>query len=165
VKLGDGGEAPARRQETWLDVRELFKILPHRYPFLLIDKVIELEGWQRAVGIKNVTINEEFFNGHFPGHPVMPGVLILEALAQACALLAYKSSGLNPQELVIYLMAIDNAKFRKPVMPGDRLTLTAEVVRVKGVIWKQRGVATVDGNVVAEADFLATAVKKGSVAP
>jgi 3-hydroxyacyl-[acyl-carrier-protein] dehydratase len=144
-----------------MDVKEIQKLLAHRYPFLLVDRVLEVESGKKLVGYKNVTVNEEFFNGHFPGHPVMPGVLILEALAQACALLAYKSSGLNPDDLVIYLMAIDNAKFRKPVVPGDRLTLTAEVVRVKGVIWKQRGVATVDGQVVAEADFLATAVKKG----
>lgn len=147
-----------------MDVKEIQKLLAHRYPFLLVDRVTEVEVGKKLVGFKNVTINEDFFNGHFPGHPVMPGVLILEALAQACALLAYKSSGLNPQELVIYLMAIDNAKFRKPVVPGDRLTLTAEVVRVKGVIWKQRGVATVDGAIVAEADFLATAVKKGEAA-
>lgn len=148
-----------------IDVKEIQKLLAHRYPFLLVDRVVEVESGKKLVAFKNVTINEEFFNGHFPGHPVMPGVLILEALAQACALLAYKSSGLSPQDLVIYLMAIDNAKFRKPVVPGDRLTLTAEVVRVKGVIWKQRGVATVDGAVVAEADFLATAVKKGEAAP
>lgn len=148
-----------------MDVKEIQSLLAHRYPFLLVDRVLEIEEGKKLVGFKNVTINEDFFNGHFPGHPVMPGVLILEALAQACALLAYKSSGLNPQDLVIYLMAIDNAKFRKPVVPGDRLTLTAEVVRVKGVIWKQRGVATVDGAVVAEADFLATAVKKGQVQP
>lgn len=147
-----------------MDVKEIQKLLAHRYPFLLVDRVLEVETGKKLVGFKNVTINEEFFNGHFPGHPVMPGVLILEALAQACALLAYKSSGLDPTDLVIYLMAIDNAKFRKPVVPGDRLTLTAEVMRVKGAIWKQRGVATVDGQVVAEADFLATAVKRGEAA-
>jgi 3-hydroxyacyl-[acyl-carrier-protein] dehydratase len=145
-----------------MDIKEIQKILAHRYPFLLVDRVTEMEIGKRLVAYKNVTINEDFFNGHFPGHPVMPGVLILEALAQSCALLAYKSSTLNPQDLVIYLMAIDNAKFRKPVVPGDKLTLTAEVVRVKGVVWKQRGVATVDGAVVAEADFLATAVEKGA---
>jgi 3-hydroxyacyl-[acyl-carrier-protein] dehydratase len=146
-----------------MDVKEIQKLLAHRYPFLLVDRVTEIELGKKLVGFKNVTINEEFFNGHFPGHPVMPGVLQLEALAQACALLAYKSSGLNPDDLVIYLMAIDNAKFRKPVVPGDRLTLTAEVVKAKGAIWKQRGVATVDGQVVCEADFLATAVKKNEV--
>lgn len=147
-----------------MDVKEIQSLLAHRYPFLLVDRVLEVETGKKLVGFKNVTINEEFFNGHFPGHPVMPGVLILEALAQACALLAYKSSGLDPKDLVIYLMSIDNAKFRKPVVPGDRLTLTAEVMRVKGAIWKQRGVATVDGQVVAEADFLATAVKRGEAA-
>jgi 3-hydroxyacyl-[acyl-carrier-protein] dehydratase len=146
-----------------MDIREIQKLLAHRYPFLLVDRVTEIEVGKKLVAYKNVTVNEEFFNGHFPGHPVMPGVLQLEALAQACALLAYKSSGLNPDDLLIFLMAIDNAKFRKPVTPGDRLTLTAEVVKVKGPIWKQRGVATVDGAVVCEADFLATAVKKNEV--
>ncbi len=143
-----------------MDIKEIQAVLAHRYPFLLVDRVTELEAGKRLVGFKNVTVNEEFFNGHFPGHPVMPGVLQLEALAQACALLAYRSTTLKPEELVIYLMAIDNAKFRKPVVPGDKLVLTAEVVRAKGTIWKQRGVATVDGAVVCEADFLATAVKK-----
>ena len=108
-----------------MDVKEIQSLLAHRYPFLLVDRVTEIEVGKKLIGFKNVTINEDFFNGHFPGHPVMPGVLILEALAQACALLAYKSSGLDPKQLVIYLMAIDNAKFRKPVVPGDRLTLTA----------------------------------------
>ncbi len=142
-----------------MDITEIQKLLPHRYPFLLVDRVVELEPGKRLVGFKNVTANEDFFNGHFPGHPVMPGVLILEALAQACALLAYKSANMNPTEFVVYLMSIDGAKFRKPVVPGDRLTLTAEVIRQKANIWKQRGVATVDGAVVAEAEFLATVVK------
>jgi len=142
-----------------MDITEIQKLLPHRYPFLLVDRVTEYEPEKKLVAFKNVTANEEFFNGHFPGHPVMPGVLILEALAQSCALLAYKSSGLNPKENVVYLMSIDGAKFRKPVVPGDRLTLTAEVLRHKGPIWKHRGVATVDGQVVAEAEFLATVAK------
>lgn len=142
-----------------MDIKEIQKLLPHRYPFLLVDRVIEFDAEKKLVGYKNVTANEEFFNGHFPGHPVMPGVLILEALAQACALLAYKSSGLNPAEWVVYLMAIDGAKFRRPVVPGDRLTLTCEVLRHKSSVWKQRGTATVDGQVVAEAEFLATVVK------
>lgn len=142
-----------------MDITEIRKLLPHRYPFLLVDRVVEIEPEKKLVGFKNVTANEEFFNGHFPGHPVMPGVLILEALAQACALLAYKSAAMDPKDYVVYLMAIDGAKFRKPVVPGDRLTLTAEVIRHKASVWKQRGVATVDGQVVAEADFLATVVK------
>ncbi|MBL8919789.1 MAG: 3-hydroxyacyl-ACP dehydratase FabZ [Myxococcaceae bacterium] len=147
-----------------MDITEISKLLPHRYPFLLVDRVIELEPEKKLVGYKNVTANEEFFNGHFPGHPVMPGVLILEALAQACALLAYKSAAMSPKDHVVYLMAIDGAKFRKPVVPGDRLTLTAEVLRHKASVWKQRGVATVDGQVVAEAEFLATVVKANDAA-
>ncbi len=148
-----------------MDVIEISKLLPHRYPFLLVDRVLELEPHKRLVGYKNVTANEEFFNGHFPGHPVMPGVLILEALAQACALLAFKSTAYDPNDVVIYLMGIDGARFRKPVVPGDRLTLTAEVVKAKAAVWKQRGVATVDGQVVAEGEFLATIVKRAEKAP
>ena len=149
-----------------VDVEQIQRLLPHRYPFLLVDRVIDIDPGKSIVAIKNVTINEPFFQGHFPGHPVMPGVLQLEALAQACAVLAFKSVGISPDELVVYLMAIDNAKFRKPVVPGDKLVLTAEVVRAKSQIWKQRGVATVDGAVVCEADFLATTMKKTAlVAP
>jgi 3-hydroxyacyl-[acyl-carrier-protein] dehydratase len=143
-----------------MDVTEISKLLPHRYPFLLVDRVTEYTPGEKLIGFKNVTLNEPFFGGHFPGHPVMPGVLILEALAQACALLAYKSEKLDASKLVVYLMAIDGAKFRKPVVPGDRLTLTAKVIRQKGQIWKQRGEATVDGALVAEAEFLATVVEK-----
>ena len=139
-----------------LDIEQIRAILPHRYPFLLVDRILELDPGKRAVGLKNVSVNEDFFNGHFPGHPVMPGVLILEALAQACAILAYKSASFDPKTQVVYLMAIDGAKFRKPVVPGDRLTLTVEVIRHKSAIWKQRGTASVDGAVVAEAEFLAT---------
>lgn len=148
-----------------MDVLEIQKLLPHRYPFLLVDRVTEFTPGERLVGFKNVTANEPFFNGHFPGHPVMPGVLILEALAQACAILAYKSEGVDPSRKVTYLMAIDNAKFRRPVVPGDRLQLEVEVVRHKGAVWKQKGTATVDGQKVAEGEFLATVVDKASGAP
>ncbi len=162
-------EATPETTPAWpptLDILEIMKLLPHRYPLLLIDRVVEWQSKKRIVALKNVTANEPFFNGHFPGHPVMPGVLQLEALAQACAVLAFKTIGLSPDELVVYLMAIDNAKFRKPVIPGDKLVLTAEVVRAKTNFWKQRGVATVDGAVVCEADFLATTMKKSDlVAP
>jgi 3-hydroxyacyl-[acyl-carrier-protein] dehydratase len=145
-----------------MDVVEIQKILPHRYPFLLVDRVVEYTPNEKLTGYKNVTFNEPFFGGHFPGHPVMPGVLILEALAQACALLAYKSetTAIDPSKLVVYLMAIDGAKFRKPVVPGDRLSLTATVLKHKGAIWKQRGEASVDGQLVAEAEFLATVVER-----
>ena len=146
-----------------MDLLEIQKLLPHRYPFLLVDRVIEIVPGQKLIGYKNVTINEPFFNGHFPGHPVMPGVLILEALAQACAILSYKGEGLDPEKKVTYLMAVDGAKFRKPVIPGDRLQLTVEVLRHKGAIWKHRGTATVDGAKVAEAEFLATVVDKSAV--
>lgn len=143
-----------------IDHMQIQKLLPHRYPFLLVDRVTELVPGQRLVGYKNVTFNEPFFNGHFPGHPVMPGVLILEALAQACAILAYRSEGLDPERKVTYLMGIDGARFRKPVVPGDTLQLEIEVLRHKGAIWKQRGVATVKGAKVAEGEFLATVVDK-----
>ncbi len=141
-----------------MDLVEIQKLLPHRYPFLLVDRVVEIIPGQKLLGYKNVTINEPFFAGHFPGHPVMPGVLILESLAQACAILAYKSADLDPTREVSYLMAIDGAKFRKPVVPGDRLDLEVSVLTHKGAVWKQKGVASVNGVKVAEGEFLATVV-------
>ncbi|MBI3184945.1 MAG: 3-hydroxyacyl-ACP dehydratase FabZ [Myxococcales bacterium] len=146
-----------------MDLVEIQKLLPHRYPFLLVDRVVELVPGRKLVAYKNVTANEPFFVGHFPGHPVMPGVLVLEALAQACAILAYKSEGMDPSRKVTYLMAIDGAKFRKPIVPGDRLQLEVEVLKHKGPIWKQRGTATVDGKAVAEGEFLATVVDRDAV--
>lgn len=143
-----------------MDILEIQQLLPHRYPFLLVDRVVEMVPGQKLVAFKNVTMNEPFFNGHFPGHPVMPGVLILEALAQASAILAYKSEGMDPTQKVSYLMSVDGARFRKPVVPGDRLQLNIEVSRHKGAIWKTKGTATVDGVKVAEGEFLATVVDK-----
>jgi 3-hydroxyacyl-[acyl-carrier-protein] dehydratase len=143
-----------------MNIQEIQALLPHRYPFLLVDRVTEYTAGKKLVAFKNVSVNEPFFAGHFPGHPVMPGVLILEALAQAAALLAYKSASFDSKNQVAYLMAIDGAKFRKPVVPGDQLVLTCEVLRNKGDIWKQRGTATVDGAVVAEGEFLATIVTR-----
>jgi 3-hydroxyacyl-[acyl-carrier-protein] dehydratase len=143
-----------------MNIGEIQRLLPHRYPFLLVDRVVEFIPGQKLIAYKNVTINEPFFNGHFPGHPVMPGVLILEALAQASAILAYKSESMDPEGKVTYLMGVDNAKFRKPVLPGDKLQLGIEVLRHKGVIWKTKGTATVDGVKVAEGEFLATVVDK-----
>ena len=143
-----------------MDVQEIQKLLPHRYPFLLVDRVVSIDPGKALRAYKNVTVNEPFFEGHFPGHPVMPGVLVLEALAQASAILAYRSTGFDPSQKVTYLMAIDGAKFRKPTVPGDRLDLEVEVVRFKGAIMKTRGVAKVDGAVVAEGEFLATVVDK-----
>jgi len=143
-----------------MDVLEIQKLLPHRYPFLLVDRVVSIEPGKQLRAYKNVSVNEPFFEGHFPGHPVMPGVLVLEALAQASAILAYRSTGFDPAQKVTYLMAIDGAKFRRPTVPGDRLELEVEVLRFKGSILKTRGVAKVDGEVVAEGEFLATVVDK-----
>ncbi len=143
-----------------MDVNAIEQILPHRYPFLLVDRVLSLEPMKKLVAVKCVTVNEPFFAGHFPGHPVMLGVLILEALAQAAGLLAKGSMLEETGDKVTYLMAIDNARFRKPVVPGDRIELHVEVVKRKGDIWKEKGVAKVDGEVVAEAEFMAILVDR-----
>jgi len=148
-----------------MDLAEIQKMLPHRYPFLLVDRVVEIVPGQKLLAYKNVSINEPFFTGHFPGHPVMPGVLILESLAQACALLAYKSAEMDPTREVSYLMAIDGAKFRKPVLPGDRLDLEVTILKHKGAIWKQKGIASVSGVKVAEGEFLATVIDLSSTPP
>jgi 3-hydroxyacyl-[acyl-carrier-protein] dehydratase len=142
--------------EPVLDVREIERLLPHRYPFLLVDRVVSVEEARRIVGLKCVTRNEPFFNGHFPGQPVMPGVLILEALAQAAALLILRTlPEAERSTKVIYFMAIDGARFRKPVVPGDRLELHCEMLRLKGSVMKAKGEARVDGQVVAEGEFMA----------
>ena len=134
-----------------MDINEIKKYLPHRYPFLLVDKIIDIEE-MKITGIKNVTVNEPFFQGHFPEHPVMPGVLIIEALAQTCGVLALKRKE-NLGKLA-YFLSINNAKFRKPVFPGDTLTLEITVTRHKGKIVQTHGTAKVGGDVVAEADLL-----------
>jgi 3-hydroxyacyl-[acyl-carrier-protein] dehydratase len=138
-----------------LDIRAIERILPHRYPFLLVDRVDEI-GPEKIVARKMVSRNEPHFNGHFPGHPVMPGVLIVEAMAQAGALYAAQLVGFDPATQVIYFMAIDKCRFRKPVVPGDLLTLEIVPLRKGGAIWKLRGEAKVDGVVVAEAELLAS---------
>ncbi len=151
-----------------LDIRAIERILPHRYPFLLVDRVDEV-GPDRIVARKLVTRNEPHFNGHFPGHPVMPGVLIIEALAQAGALLAAQLVNFNPETHVIYFMAIDKAKFRKPVVPGDVLTLEVTPLRKGGAIWKLRGEAKVGDVLVCEAELMASIQPRtpqtGSAAP
>ena len=131
------------------------RILPHRYPFLLVDRVIEFEPGKRLVARKNVTSNEPFFNGHFPAAPVMPGVLIIEALAQAAGLLVAYDRPTNPDEYLLFA-GIDNVRFRLPVVPGDVLTLTVETKRIRRQSAHLRGIATIDGNVAAEADLLAS---------
>ena len=143
-----------------MDVRQIVDIMPHRYPFLLVDRILEMNG-KRVVGLKNVTINEPFFQGHFPGHPVMPGVLIVEAMAQAGGLLLMS---LVPQEdhagKVIYFMSLDAVKFRRPVVPGDQLRFDIEMLKFGGKTCRMKGIATVDGAVVAEAEMMAAVVNK-----
>ncbi len=131
------------------DIKEIMECLPHRYPFLLVDRIVELVPEERVVGIKNVTINEPFFQGHFPGEPVMPGVLILEAMAQTGAIMLMQSPRLRGS--ISYLTTVDNAKFRQPVRPGDQLVMTAELTRFRSRIGKISAIAKVDDKVVAEA--------------
>lgn len=139
-----------------LDVNEIMKILPHRYPFLMVDRIVETEPGVRCVGIKNVTINEPFFQGHFPGHPVMPGVLIVEAMAQVAGIMAYLASDDSTRDKVTYFMSIDNCKFRKPVMPGDQLRIEVVTTMNRRGIWGVAGKAFVGDTLVTEADLKAT---------
>lgn len=142
-----------------IGIAEILKILPHRYPFLLVDRILELEKGKRIVGIKNVTFNEEFFQGHFPGNPVMPGVLIVEAMAQVAAI---GLMGVVPEHerKLLYLSAVDRCKFRRPVLPGDQLRIEAEIVNLKTRVCKCKAVATVNGAVCAEAELLSTLVDR-----
>jgi beta-hydroxyacyl-ACP dehydratase FabZ len=146
-----------------IGIEEIQKILPHRYPFLLIDRILEMEANKRIVGIKNVTINESFFQGHFPGHPIMPGVLLLEAMAQTGGVLALRSAteaGTDVKNKIIYFMTIDKAKFRKPVVPGDQVRFELEQVKDRGNIKGYKAKALVDGAVVAEAELMAMFVDR-----
>ena len=137
------------------DISKIMEAIPHRYPFLLVDKVLDVEPGVSAVGLKNVTINEPFFPGHFPQKPVMPGVLILEAMAQTAGIVAIAKLGEDAEGKVVYFMAIDDAKFRKPVGPGDHLKMHITTIRGRGAVWKFDAVAKVDDEVVAEAKLTA----------
>jgi 3-hydroxyacyl-[acyl-carrier-protein] dehydratase len=143
-----------------IDVQGIMDVLPHRYPFLFVDRIIELEEGKRIVGIKNVTINEPFFQGHFPGEPVMPGVLIIEALGQTAGVLAYRAVGGVAEGKGVYLMSINRVKFRRPVLPGDQLRLELDVVKHRGMIWAFQGKAFVGDQLVAEAEIMATIMDK-----
>ncbi|KKZ91789.1 3-hydroxyacyl-[acyl-carrier-protein] dehydratase FabZ [Bacillus wiedmannii] len=134
-----------------LDIQQIKEIIPHRYPFLLVDKVLEVEEGKRAIGIKNVTANEEFFNGHFPDYPVMPGVLIVEALAQVGAVAMLKKE--ENRGRLAFFAGIDNCRFKRQVLPGDQLRLEVEMTRVRGAIGKGKAVATVNGEIVCEAEI------------
>ena len=145
-----------------MDIQEIMRKLPHRYPFILVDRVLEVVPGERVVALKNVTINEPFFMGHFPGHPVMPGVLIIESLAQACAILAFVTLDAKEGDgTLFYFAGIDAARFKKPVIPGDQLRLEAEMGRVKRGIGKFTARALVDGQVVCETEMMC-AVRKSS---
>ena len=138
-----------------IEINEIMKILPHASPFLLVDRILEVEPGKRIVGIKNVTYNEPFFPGHFPGRPIMPGVLIVEAMAQAAGVLAFKSMPEEDQGRPVYFLGIDNVRFRKLVVPGDQLRLELEITKHRQAIWRFKGKALVDGKLVAEAELLA----------
>jgi 3-hydroxyacyl-[acyl-carrier-protein] dehydratase len=138
-----------------LETKQILTMIPHRYPFLLVDRVVDVRKDHSATGVKNVSMNEPFFAGHFPGHPVMPGVLIVESMAQTAAVLVIATLGPEAGIPVVYFMSIENAKFRKPVVPGDTLRLTLTKDRRRGQVWRFNGVAKVDGQVVAEASITA----------
>jgi UDP-3-O-[3-hydroxymyristoyl] N-acetylglucosamine deacetylase/3-hydroxyacyl-[acyl-carrier-protein] dehydratase len=142
-----------------LSIEQIFQYLPHRYPFLLVDRVVEYEERKRIVGLKNVTINEPFFQGHFPGRPIMPGVLIIEAMAQVGGLLMLDTLE-NIEDKIVYFMSLDNVKWRRPVVPGDQIRFELEVLQIRGTTCRMRGVGTVDGHVVAEAEMMARVVDR-----
>ncbi|KHA77748.1 3-hydroxymyristoyl-ACP dehydratase [Janthinobacterium lividum] len=140
-----------------LDILAIKSLLPHRYPLLLVDRVLDWEANKTITAIKNVTVNEEFFQGHFPHKPVMPGVLMIEALAQTAALLSFLTMGVKPDEnSVVYFVGIDNARFKRPVEPGDQLKMDVEILRVSRGIWKYKAVGTVDGKLAVEAELMCT---------
>jgi UDP-3-O-[3-hydroxymyristoyl] N-acetylglucosamine deacetylase/3-hydroxyacyl-[acyl-carrier-protein] dehydratase len=161
IAMAEALEAQARQsaREPVLDAARIMQLLPHRYPMLLVDRVTELEKGKRIVGLKNVTVNEPFFQGHYPGHPIMPGVLIVEAMAQVGGLLLMDELG-NTGDKVVYFMTIDNVKFRRPVVPGDTLVFEVEVLQLRRGVCKMRGEGKVEGKLVAEAEFMASIVDK-----
>jgi 3-hydroxyacyl-[acyl-carrier-protein] dehydratase len=148
-----------------LDIQRIMQCIPHRYPFLLIDRVVDVHLGKSAVGVKNVSVNEHFFAGHFPGHPVMPGVLIIESMAQTAAVLVVETLGPDAHGKLVYFMLIESAKFRRPVVPGDQMHVHVTKQRNRGNVWKFEGSARVDGTIVAEAVFAAMILDKKAEPP
>jgi 3-hydroxyacyl-[acyl-carrier-protein] dehydratase len=144
------------KMDKAFDIQEIMKLLPHRYPFIMIDRILELTPGEKVIALKNVTINEPFFQGHFPENPIMPGVLIIEAMGQAGAVLAAKSLELEPHGSLIYFMGMDKVKFRKPVTPGDQLIFEMKFLKQRRNVFRMSGTAYVDENVVAQAELMAT---------
>ncbi len=147
-----------------VDINGIMHAIPHRYPFLMIDRVVDLLRNTSAVGVKNVSVNEHFFQGHFPGHPVMPGVLIIEAMAQTAAVLVVETLGADAAGRVVYFMSVDGAKFRRPVVPGDQLRIHVKKEQSRGTVWRFSAVAKVDGTPVAEAAYAAMIMKRAAEA-
>jgi 3-hydroxyacyl-[acyl-carrier-protein] dehydratase len=154
-------EQAATDKSTQIDVVQIMKMIPHRYPFLLVDRLVECNPPESAIGLKNVTFNEPQFMGHFPGAPVMPGVLIVEAMAQTAAIVVVKGMGLETAGKLVYFMSIDEARFRRPVVPGDTMYIHVNKVQNRRNVWKFKGEAKVDGTVCAEAVFTAMIVDEG----
>ncbi len=147
-------------KKNTIDINRIIQMIPHRYPILLVDRILEIEGGESAVALKNVTMNEPHFQGHFPGFPVMPGVLIIEAMAQTAAVVVVEALGKKAEGKVVFFMSIEEAKFRKPVVPGDAMHLHIQKAHSRGNVWKFEGRAMVDGNLHAEATFSAMIVDK-----
>jgi 3-hydroxyacyl-[acyl-carrier-protein] dehydratase len=143
-----------------IDITRILRLIPHRYPFLMVDRVVDVVLNESAVGIKNVTINEPFFQGHFPSRPVMPGVLIIEAMAQTAGVLVVESMNLEAEGRLVYFMSVENARFRKPVGPGDQLRIHVTKEHSRGKVWKFKGEAKVDGQLMAEATYTAMIMDK-----
>ncbi len=143
-----------------MDINQIMEIIPHRYPFLLVDKIVEFIPKEKIVGIKNVTMNEPFFQGHFPGHPIFPGALLIEAMAQVGCILMFKSFDVSPREYVVYFMGIDKARFRKPVRPGDTVKFVLTPTVIKKRMSKMKGEAFVEDDLVAEAEIMAMVARR-----
>lgn len=161
--MSEAKPKPKAQNGAVLSVQDIMALLPHRYPMLMLDRMEEIEGEERAVGIKNVTHAEPWFQGHFPDYPVMPGVFLIEAMAQAAAALVAHHRGFSAKDSVVYFMGVDRARFRAPVLPGDQLRIEVVRLKTRESVWRYRGIARVRGQVVAEAEYMAMHHKKAAL--